>query len=319
MFDVVALGELLIDFTPIPLSFDGNLQFQQNPGGAPANVLAALTKLGGKSAFIGMVGQDQFGLFLKDVLVQNNINVTGLKVSSRAQTTLAFVHLDSSGDRSFSFYRNPGADMLLDSQDVDYEIIANARIFHFGSLSMTHEPVRSATLAAVQFAREKKLIISYDPNFRPPLWLSTKEAITHMKVGLAYADIVKISDEELKMITGKDDIVEGASTLYQAGNKIVLVTLGAEGCYYQYPGGQGRLLAYPVKPVDTTGAGDAFLGAFLYQLGDRGLAEITSLPQKQFEDLIDFANAAGGLTTTKAGAIPALPSLEDINELRRGM
>ncbi|AIF50883.1 carbohydrate kinase [Pelosinus sp. UFO1] len=319
MFDVVALGELLIDFTPIPLSFDGKLQFQQNPGGAPANVLAALTKLGGKSAFIGMVGQDQFGLFLKDVLVQNNINVTGLKVSPRAHTTLAFVHLDSSGDRSFSFYRNPGADMLLGSQDVDYEILAKAKIFHFGSLSMTDEPVRSATLAAVQFAREKKLIISYDPNFRPALWPSTKEAITHMKVGLTYADIVKISDEELKMITGKDDIVEGASTLYQAGNKIVLVTLGAEGCYYQYPGGQGRLLSYPVKPVDTTGAGDAFLGAFLYQLGDRSLAEISSLPQKQFEDLIDFANAAGGLTTTKAGAIPALPSLKDINDLRRGM
>jgi len=315
MFDVVALGELLIDFTPIPPSVDGKLQFQQNPGGAPANVLAALTKLGGKSAFIGMVGQDQFGMFLKDVLVQNNINVTGLKVSSLTHTTLAFVHLDSNGDRSFSFYRNPGADMLLGSQDVDYEIIANARIFHFGSLSMTDEPVRGATLAAVQFAREKKLIISYDPNFRPPLWSSTKEAITHMKVGLTYADIVKLSDEELKMITGKDDIVEGASTLYQAGNKIVLVTLGAEGCYYQYPGGQGRLLAYPVKPVDTTGAGDAFLGAFLYQLGKRSLTEIISLPQKEFEGMIDFANAAGGLATTKTGAIPALPSLREISEL----
>ena len=169
MFDVVALGELLIDFTPAGFSTAGNVRFERNPGGAPANVLAALAKFGQKTAFIGMVGQDQFGLFLRDVLVQNGIDVSGLRFSSEVNTTLAFVHLDSTGDRSFSFYRNPGADMLLSDKDVDYEIISKSRVFHFGSLSMTHEPVRSATLAAVQFAKNHGLTISYDPNFRPSL------------------------------------------------------------------------------------------------------------------------------------------------------
>ncbi len=317
MFDVVALGELLIDFTSAGLSGEGNLQFERNPGGAPANVLTALANLGKKGAFIGMVGQDQFGLFLRDVLVENQIDVSGLKFSSHAHTTLAFVHLDGTGDRSFSFCRNPGADMLLSSKDIDYEIIRHSRIFHFGSLSMTHEPVRSATLAAVQFAKDRGLIISYDPNFRPLLWPSKEEAIKHMKVGLTYADIVKISGEELELITGVADIGQGAAELYTAGCKVILVTLGEEGCYYQYSGGKGKLSGYCVNTVDTTGAGDAFLGAFLYKMGDRSLAEICSLPQKEFMDIVDFANAAGALTTTKRGAIPSLPSLADIDHLHQ--
>ncbi|MDF2633574.1 MAG: Fructokinase [Pelosinus sp.] len=316
MFDVVALGELLIDFTPAGLSEEGNLRFERNPGGAPANVLTALAKLGKKGAFIGMVGQDQFGLFLRDILVQSQIDVTGLKFSSQAHTTLAFVHLDSTGDRSFSFCRNPGADMLLRSKDINYEMILHSRIFHFGSLSMTHEPVRSATLAAVEFAKDKGVMISYDPNYRQPLWPSKEDAVKHMKVGLIYADIVKISGEELELITGYADIEQGAAQLYTAGCKIILVTLGEEGCYYQYSGGKGIIPGYYVKTIDTTGAGDAFLGAFLYKIGDCSLTEICSLPQKEFGDIVDFANAAGALATTKRGAIPSLPSLADINNLR---
>lgn len=315
MYDLVALGELLIDFTPIGSSETGNPRFEANPGGAPANVLAALVKLGKKGAFIGMVGKDQFGDFLRETLISNGIDATGLKVSSTVNTTLAFVHLDSSGDRSFSFYRNPGADMMLDSATVDFELIKKTKIFHCGSLSLTDEPARSATLAAIRFARENGKIISYDPNYRPPLWNSAGEARKQIQSLLTFTDILKVSEIELDLITGTGDLAKGSAMLSDCGISLILVTLGPQGCFYRYPGGTGKLEAYQVKTVDTTGAGDAFLGGVLYWLSELTLEEIRRLDRGKLEEIVNFGNAMGGLATTKNGAIPAMPEMEQVLEL----
>ncbi|MCC5464633.1 carbohydrate kinase family protein [Pelosinus baikalensis] len=316
MFHVAALGELLIDFTPVGLSNAKNPIFEQNPGGAPANVLALVSKLGKKTAFLGMVGQDQFGLFLKEVLEKNNINVSGLKISEKFQTTLAFVHLDKSGDRTFSFYRNLGADMMLNASDVNYEVIKEAKIFHFGSVSMTEEPVRAASIKAAMFATENGSIISFDPNYRPLLWSSVEEAKKIIGIGVKLADILKVSEEELELITGKIDVAVGADMLFREGVKVVLVTLGKRGCYYKYTGGEGYVDGYAVNAIDTTGAGDAFLGAFLYQICDMKMDELCGLNKNDFKRIIDFSNAAGALATTRTGAIPALPSIDEIHNIR---
>jgi fructokinase len=309
MFDVVALGELLIDFTPAGQTAAGLPLFEQNPGGAPANVLVALSKLGRKCAFMGMVGNDQFGVFLRDTLVSHHVDVTGLKFSATVGTTLAFVHLLADGERSFSFYRNPGADMMLRPEDLDDHLIKNAKVFHFGSISMTDEPSRSATLAAVKVAKENGLLVSFDPNYRPLLWKSQSAAQTAIRAGLAFADLLKVSQEELKLITGSADVAKGTAFLREQGTGIVLVTLGSAGCFYSYPGGTGHLDTYQLKTVDTTGAGDAFLGGILYWASRLSKQELLTLSVPEFERIVDFANAMGALTTTKKGAIPALPDL----------
>ncbi len=319
MLDLVALGELLIDFSPTGLSLTGNQLFEQNPGGAPANVLAALAKLGKECAFIGMVGDDRFGIFLKEVLQQCGVGISGLKYSKTASTTLAFVHLNPDGDRSFSFYRNPGADQLLTADDLDYDLLKQARIFHFGSISMTDEPARSATLAAVKFAKQQNSLISYDPNYRPLLWPNEELAIKRMKAGLEYADIVKVSEEELELLTGTKDLSQGSAFLYEMGISVILVTLGPAGCFYRYRGGAGRVAGFNVQTIDTTGAGDAFLAGVLYQFSDLSLGEISELNENQFQKTVRFANAMGALTTTKKGAIPALPHLEEIKRLINGL
>jgi fructokinase len=315
MFDVVALGELLIDFTPAGNTKEGLPLFEQNPGGAPANVLVALSKLGRKCAFLGMVGNDQFGTFLRDTLVGHNLDVTGLRFSATVGTTLAFVHLLANGERSFSFYRNPGADMMLRPEDLDYDLIKNAKVFHFGSISMTDEPSRNATLAAVKFAKEKGLLVSFDPNYRPLLWKSQSAAQDAIRSGMAFADLLKISQEELELITGCADVAEGAALLREQGIGVVLVTLGAAGCFYCYPGGTGHLDTYQLKTVDTTGAGDAFLGGILYWVSKLSKQEMLTLSVPEFERIVDFANATGALTTTKKGAIPALPDLALVTEV----
>ncbi|MDF2635980.1 MAG: Fructokinase [Pelosinus sp.] len=315
MFHIAALGELLIDFTPIGLSKANNQIFEQNPGGAPANVLALVSKLGKRTAFLGMVGQDQFGLFLKEVLENSNINVSGLKISEEFKTTLAFVHLDSSGDRTFSFYRKLGADMMLSASDVNYEVIKEARIFHFGSVSMSDEPARTASIRAAMFAKENGSIISFDPNYRPLLWSSVKEAINTIKIGVKIADILKVSEEELELITGQIDVAVGADMLFREGVKVILVTLGKHGCFYKYAGGEGYADGYSVNAIDTTGAGDAFLGAFLYQISEMKMDELCGLNKDDFEKMVDFSNAAGALATTKTGAVPALPSSDAIHNL----
>lgn len=311
MLDVVALGELLIDFTPAGCSEAGNALLERNPGGAPANVLAAIAKLGGQGAFIGKVGDDQFGRYLRDVLQENRVSTQGLKLSGSVNTTLAFVHLDESGDRSFSFYRKPGADIMLTEQEVDLNLIESAKIFHFGSLSMTDEPARSATLKAVKHAKQNGVVVSYDPNWRPPLWENAEIAKEQMRAGLEYADILKISEVELELLTGETDLKKGAEILFKKDLKLLLITLGPDGCFYRGVNGTGRLPTYDTRVVDTTGAGDAFLGALLYSVCRAGHG-LGALTVAETEEMIDFSNAAGALCASKRGAIPAVPSCEEV-------
>jgi fructokinase len=316
LFDVTALGELLIDFTPAGISTAGNPLFERNPGGAPANVAAAVSKLGGKSAFIGKVGNDQFGIYLKKVLDDNKINTDGLKLTGSAYTTLAFVHLEENGERLFSFYRRGAADTKLSAADLELGIIEGTRIFHFGSLSLTNEPARSATVLAAEHAKNSGRLISYDPNWRPPLWKSEKAARKGMSIGLKYADVLKISETELEFITGEKDMDRESRLLSDMGIKLVLVTLGPGGCYYRFNKGSGHLNTYDTRIVDTTGAGDAFAGAMLYCLSRPGNS-LSDISGQQLEDMIDFSNAAGAICASRRGAIPAMASLEEIENCRR--
>lgn len=318
MYDLVALGELLIDFTPAGNTKEGNALFERNPGGAPGNVLAMAAKLGKKTALISKVGSDQFGRFLTDVLKSINVETNSLIVTEEANTTLAFVHLDENGDRSFSFYRKPGADMLLEKSEVDVSVLKNCRIFHFGTVSMTHQPSRDATLFAVRTARERGAVISFDPNLRPPLWENLNDARLMTEEGLRYTHILKVSGEELEFITGTRNIEEGSKLIRDKYKiPVILVTLGPAGCFYRTGSCCGHLPAYKVNAIDTTGAGDAFAGAFLSRFIDSG-SDIETIKKDQIEDMIYFANAAGSLTTTKKGAIPALPGLEEILKCQRG-
>lgn len=314
MYDVVALGEFLIDFTPSGKSGNGNNLYEQNPGGGTANVLAALAKLGKKTAFIGKVGRDQFGFFLKDVLINLNIDAKGLVFSDDVNTTLAFVHLDETGDRSFSFYRNPGADMMLREDEVDCDLIKNSKVFHFSSISMTHEPARSATLKALDTARKNNLIISYDPNLRPPLWDNLELAKEMMLKGLEYADILKISEEELYFLTGISDLSEGSAYIRDKyGVKLIFVTLGPKGCFYRKGEYTGHQPALDVKVVDTTGAGDSFLGSVLYQVIEKDM-DIELLTASDIDKIVSFANTVAGISTMKKGAMPSYPALKEVEE-----
>ena len=315
MLNVVALGELLIDFTPAGTSQAGNILFERNPGGAPANVLAAVTKLGGTGALIGKVGSDQFGFFLRDVLKGHGIDGRGLRFSKEVNTTLAFVQLDEHGDRSFSFYRKPGADTTLAPEDIDFSLIDEAKIFHFGSLSMTDEPARSATKTALEYARKKGKVITYDPNWRPPLWQSEEQARENMLFGLQYADVLKISEEELALLTGTGDVETGSRQFLDRGVKIVVVTLGPKGCYYRCAAGSGFLSTYDTKVVDTNGSGDCFFGAMIWQLS-RYNGALESIAPEELAKMADFANAAGAVCATRKGALPAMPGEEEILQCR---
>jgi len=314
MYDVVALGELLIDFTPAGLSENGNVLFERNPGGAPANVVALLAKLGKKTGFIGKVGDDEFGRFLHQVLQEKGISPEGLVLDAKEQTTLAFVHLQPDGERSFSFYRKPGADTRLRSDEIDPGML-DTRIFHFGSLSLTAEPARSATKEALSILQDRDVLISYDPNLRPLLWQSLDEARREMLDVMPRADIVKMSSEELEFLTGSKHLEEASQQLQETyGLKMLLVTMGKKGCYYRLGDLCGHMPGFKVRSIDATGAGDAFLGAILFQIlrHNKDLAEWTA------EDLarsVRFANATGALVTTKKGAIPAMPNLNEIRQL----
>lgn len=313
MYDVVTLGELLIDFTPVGQSSKGCNIFEQNPGGAPANVLALLSKLGKKTAFIGKVGEDQFGISLKETLDNLHIDTTGLILSKEFNTTLAFVHLNDKGDRSFSFYRNPGADMMLTKDELKLDLIDKSKIFHFGSLSLTDEPAISATLKALDYAKGKNKLISYDPNLRPALWHDLNFAKTQITKGLNYADILKISEEELLFITDISDLEKGTKYLLDTYNmKLIFVTLGEKGCFYRYNNNYGIVESFKVNPVDTTGAGDSFLGAVLYKLLDK---DIDNLSLDELIQIVKFANAVGALVTTKKGSISIMPDLKSINSI----
>lgn len=312
MFDVTALGELLIDFTPSGHSEKGNGLFETNPGGAPANVLVALSRLNKKTAFIGKVGHDQFGHMLKDVLVDQKINTSNLLFSKTVNTTLAFVHLDEKGDRSFSFYRNPGADIMLEEAEINEDTIKQSRIFHFGSLSLTNEPAATATFTALQIAKKHKVLISYDPNLRVPLWESLEEAKRQILKGFEYADIVKISEEELEFLTGYRDVIKGTEVLQeQFGTAVIFVTLGPEGCFYRSKTVYGSKEGYQVNVVDTTGAGDAFVGGILYQILEMN-KPLDHLTAADFEEMVTFANAVGALTTEGKGGIPSIPTAAQV-------
>ena len=312
MFDVVALGESLIDFTPSGINDMGMQLFACNPGGAPANVLAMNARLGGKTAFIGKVGEDDFGRFLQSVMKDAGIDITGLCMAKDVNTTLAFVHLNSQGDRSFSFYRKPGADVMLRTDEVKAELVTGCRIFHFGSVSLTDDPCRSATLSAARAAKDAGAIISYDPNYRPFLWESEEKARAEILLALPMADILKVSEEEMVLLTDESDLGSGAAKLAHEGPSLVLVTLGPKGAFFFTRKASGLLPAYDVKTVDTTGAGDAFLGALHYCIAGKSLTQLQTMQKQEWESAIAFANAAGSLTTTRKGAIPAMPDLKAI-------
>jgi fructokinase len=317
MCDVIAFGELLIDFTPHDLSKEGNFLFQRNAGGGVANASVAIAKLGKTTAFIGKVGGDEFGVFLKDTLEENGVDATGLKFSKNVNTTLAFVQLDKTGERKFSFYRNPGADTTLLEEEIDYDMIYKSKAFHFSSLLLTDEPSRSSTLAALKAAKEGGLLISYDPNLRPSLWKSLEEARQQIISVLSFANILKISEEELEFITGSSDIYEGIELLVKYNISVVFVTLGAKGCIYSYKGGIGSIEAYNVHAIDATGAGDGFLGGILFKLCNKTLIEIENMDKKEFEYVVQFGNAVGALVTTKKGGIPSMPTLEEVENFMR--
>lgn len=314
MFDVTALGEVLIDFTPYGVSEAGMALFEQNPGGAPANVLAAVSNLGQKPAFIGKVGDDMHGALLKDTLDRIGVDTSGMVVDPNYFTTLAFVSLKN-GERSFSFARKPGADTQLTSEEINLDVVRNTKIFHCGSLSLTDEPARSATFFAVKEAKAAGAVISYDPNYRALLWKSEEEAVKHMRSMIPYADIMKISDEETVLLSGKSDPKEAAEVLLDQGVDCVIVTLGKDGALLKTKQVEVQVKGKDRKPVDTTGAGDSFWGGILSRLALNNVKP-ADLTEAQAEEYLKFANAVAGLCVEKRGAIPAMPTLEQVmNEL----
>lgn len=317
--DVTALGELLIDFTEAGVSANGMRLFEQNPGGAPTNVLAALSRLGKNTAFIGKVGTDMHGNFLRQVLQENNIDTTALQQDPAVFTTLAFVGLGDGGERTFSFARKPGADTCLKPEELRPESFTDLKVFHFGSLSLTQEPVRSATLRAIQMAKEAGALISYDPNYRAPLWPDQETAMQAMRSVLPQVDLMKLSDEETELLTGYAEPQQALENLRAQGVKIACVTLGGDGAMVACNQGMRRVPGYCAKVVDTTGAGDCFWGGFLGMLLENGLGPRSpgDLTLEEVADAADFGNAAASLCVEKRGAIPAMPLRQDIEQRRR--
>ncbi len=315
--DVIALGELLIDFTENGISENGNPLLEANPGGAPCNVLAMLQNLGKKTAFIGKVGKDAFGKYLAETVQEIGIDITGLVQDVEIPTTLAFVHTAADGDRSFSFYRNPGADMMLTKDEVDYNKIDEAKIFHFGTLSMTHDAVREATKQAVARAKEKGLLISFDPNYRPLLWKDAETAKEMMRYGFSVCDILKISDDEITFVTGKDTIEEAITAfcaLYQP--KLMSVTCGKNGSIVIYNGQKVPCGAH-IRPdtIETTGAGDTFMACMLNFVLEHGVEDLS---ESDLLEMQKFAGTAASLITTRRGALKVMPTKEEVvSELNR--
>ncbi len=316
-YDVVALGEILVDFTPNGVSEQGTPVFQANPGGAPCNVLAMLARLGRRTAFIGKVGDDLFGRMLRARIRMAGIDDAGLIESDEARTTLAFVSIDETGDRDFSFYRNPGADMTLRWSEIPAVLLRSARLFHFGTISMTHAGIRQATKDAVACAREAGAMISFDPNWRPPLWENPALAREQMRYGCSQCDILKIEIDELRFLTGVNELDEAAAALRREYPNIALalVTAGAEGSFAFC----GPLRAWQptflrVKTIDTTGAGDSFMGTCLSYVLDR---PASSLTEADLNEMLLTANAAASIVTTRRGALASMPAPPEIEALLR--
>ena len=315
--DVVALGELLIDFTENGISSQGNPLFEANPGGASCNVLAMLTKLGHKTAFIGKVGKDFFGKQLEDAIKEIGINGTGMRKDDKVHTTLALVHTYPDGDRDFSFYRDPGADMMLTEEEIPEELILETRIFHFGTLSMTHEKVRRATKKAVAIAKQAGAIISFDPNLREPLWNSMDEAREQVLYGLGQCHILKISDNEIQWLTGKNDYTEAVKWIREKYDiPLILVSMGKEGSRAYY---QDRMVEKAPfineNTIETTGAGDTFCACVLHYICKH---ELENLTEKNLKEMLTYANAAASIITTRKGALRVMPRPEEIEALIAG-
>ena len=312
MIDVVALGELLIDFATQNTDKDGYPTMAAHPGGAPANFLAALTKFGAKTALIGKVGSDTFGKLLLGTLQQAGIETKGMVVTDDVFTTLAFVTFDEHGDREFAFSRKPGADTCLSFEEIDLSIIDEAKVFHFGTLSLTDEPARTATYQAVAYAKQAGKLITYDPNLRKPLWADLEEARRQLIWGLTQADVVKISDEEVEFLFGLG-VEEGASYILENfGVKLVFVTCGAEGCFFKNALAEGHVPSLSgIQVIDTTGAGDIFGGSAVLKLLRTG-KDPGGLTGEELTDIVRFACASAGLSTTKSGGISAVPTYEEV-------
>lgn len=313
-YDVTALGELLIDFTENGKSSQGNPLFEANPGGAPCNVLAMLAKLGHKTAFIGKVGNDFFGEQLRTAIKEAGIDDTGLCTDEKIHTTLAMVHTYPDGDRDFSFYRNPGADMMLNKAEIREDILKDTKIFHFGTLSMTHEGVREAIKAAIHIAEEAGAVISFDPNLRPPLWESLDEAREQVLYGLGHCQILKISDNEIQWLTGEEDYTAGVNWILERYQiPLILVSMGKEGSRAYY-----NEMMVEVKPflqentIETTGAGDTFCGCVLHYVCEHG---INGLKEENLAEMLTFANAAASIITTRKGALRVMPEEKEIKLL----
>ena len=310
-FDIVALGEILIDMTYAGKSAAGQTLFEQNPGGAPANVLAAAQRLGSKTALIGKVGEDMHGLFLKGILERESISTAGLIVDPTVFTTLAFVNLDENANRTFSFARKPGADTRLTADEVDESLISGTRIFHVGSLSLTDEPARSATLHALRLARQAGCIITYDPNYRASLWESEEKAVAAMRSILPLVDLVKISDEETELVTGHKSPEEAAAALIADGVSLVIVTMGKDGAILCTKDATVKAEAVKTTAVDTTGAGDAFMGGFLHKLAESGKRP-DQLTTDEVSEFAALANRVAGFCVARRGAICAMPRKDEI-------
>ena len=307
-YDVVALGELLIDLTQNGYSGQGNPLLEANPGGAPCNVLALLTKLGHSTAFIGKVGRDGFGDQLENALTETGISTAGLLRDDQ-------VHTLAGGDRDFSFYRNPGADMCLHTQEINRELIRQARIVHFGTLSMTDEPVRSATYAAIAEAEAHGVLRSFDPNLRPPLWRTLDEAKEQVLYGMAHCDTLKISDNEIQWLTQQEDFDAGVRWIRQRfpNIRLLLLSMGKDGSRGYSGDAMAEVKGFSVNAIETTGAGDTFFGGILHHVLAWGLREYT---RQELEEMLTFANAAAALVTTRKGALRVMPSLAEIQALR---
>ncbi|WP_461812411.1 carbohydrate kinase family protein [Faecalimonas sp.] len=312
-YDVIAMGELLIDFTMNGKNERGNTIFEACPGGAPCNVLAMLSKLGRKTSFLGKVGQDFFGRQLRNRLKDVGIDTSCLYEDKLVPTTLAFVHTLMEGDREFSFYRNPGADMMLVEEEVFEEYICQAKVFHFGTLSMTHEKVKRATKKAVELAKKNGLLITFDPNLRSPLWESLEDAKEQMNYGFLKCDVLKISDNELQFVSGKENYNEGIKCLQEKYKiPLIFLTLGKGGSRAYYRNICVEEKAYNVPTVDTTGAGDTFCGNVIHYVLQYGIENLT---EKKLREILTFANSAAAIVTTRKGALCSMPTQQEILEL----
>lgn len=312
MYDVTAIGELLIDFAALKTDGAGYPTMKANPGGAPGNFLAALSAYGAKTAFLGKVGDDAFGKLLRETMAGAGIETRGIVTDNTVFTTLAFVTFSPDGDRSFSFARKPGADTRLLFEELNLALIDEAKVFHFGTLSLTDEPVRTTTQKAVAYAKERGRLITFDPNLRPPLWSSMEEAREQILWGLSNADVVKLSDEEVEFLWGITDEKEAADKLLnEYGVKLAMVTLGPKGAYLANKNGGASAKCPAVKPIDTTGAGDIFGGSAVSRLLKTG-KEPDCLAVKELEAIAGFASAAASLSTQKTGGIPSIPTEAEV-------